>query len=399
MSSKRQQAHAREPGSELFDMNMMKMPLQQALWPFIAAFYVAILTACSSTSERPKPTELPALTSLISVRQAWSMRVGEIAFPLTVNVTGDKLTLADSAGAVMAFNSRTGKELWRRQLGQGISAGVGSDGTVATVVTKTNDLVALEDGAEIWRNKLSAQTYTAPLVAGGRVFVVTADRTVSAYDGKTGRRLWTQQRPGEPLVLKQGGVLLAVGDTLVLGQGARLVGLNPGNGTTRWEAPVASPRGTNDVERLADLVGRVSRHGDVVCARAFQANVGCVNAVRGNLLWSQPANGAEGLHGDAERVFGTEADGRVIAWNRQDGQKLWTSERLQYRTLSAPLLLGRSIVIGDGNGLLHFLSREDGSPLNRLATDGSAISAAPVLADGTLVVTTRNGGVFGFVPD
>ena len=134
-------------------------------------------------------------------------------------------------------------------------------------------------------------------------------------------------------------------------------------------------------------------------ARAFQASVGCVNVIRGNLLWNQPANGAEGLHGDAERVFGTEADGRVIAWNRRDGQKLWTSERLQYRTLSAPLLLGRSVVIGDGNGLLHFLSREDGSPLSRFPTDGSAISATPVLADGTLVVTTRNGGIFGFLPD
>lgn len=68
------------------------------------------------------------------------MRVGEIAFPLTVNTVGDKVTLADSAGTVIALNSRTGKELWRRQLGQGISAGVGSDGAVAAVVTKTNDL-------------------------------------------------------------------------------------------------------------------------------------------------------------------------------------------------------------------------------------------------------------------
>ena len=173
------------------------MPLRQALWLSIAAVFVAILTACSSTAERPKPVELPALTSLISVRQAWSMRVGEIAFPLTVNTVGDKVTLADSAGTVIALNSRTGKELWRRQLGQGISAGVGSDGAVAAVVTKTNDLVAFQDGTEIWRYKLSAQTYTAPLVAGSRVFVVTADRTVSAYDGKTGRRLWTQQRPGD----------------------------------------------------------------------------------------------------------------------------------------------------------------------------------------------------------
>jgi hypothetical protein len=36
--------------------------------------------------------------------------------------------------------------------------------------------------------------------------------------------------------------------------------------------------------------------------------------------------------------------------------------------------------------------------LTRLTTDGSAIVAAPVLAGNTVVVVTRTGGVFGFVP-
>jgi len=63
------------------------------------------------------------------------------------------------------------------------------------------------------------------------------------------------------------------------------------------------------------------------------------------------------------------------------------------------LLLGRSVIVGDGAGTLHFLSQDDASPLNRVATDGSAIEAAPVVADDTLVVVTRAGGIFGFRPD
>jgi hypothetical protein len=61
--------------------------------------------------------------------------------------------------------------------------------------------------------------------------------------------------------------------------------------------------------------------------------------------------------------------------------------------------LGRSVVVGDNTGLVHLLSREDGSPLNRLSTDGSAIAAAPVVAGDTLVVVTQKGGVFGFRPE
>ncbi|MDP1153789.1 hypothetical protein Q6287_28525, partial [Klebsiella pneumoniae] len=75
------------------------------------------------------------------------------------------------------------------------------------------------------------------------------------------------------------------------------------------------------------------------------------------------------------------------------------SERLQYRKLSAPLVLGRSVVIGDDSGLVHLLSREDGSPLNRLTTDGSGVSVGPVASSDTLVVVTRNGGIYGFRPE
>ena len=155
----------------------------------------------------------------------------------------------------------------------------------------------------------------------------------------------------------------------------------------------------NDVERLVDLVGRVSRDGEVVCARAFQASVGCVNTTRGNLIWSQPANGSQGIHGDDKRVFGTESDGVVRAWNRSDGERSWTTDVLRYRNLTAPLVVGRSLAIGDFAGVIHLLSREDGSLLNRLSTDGSPVAAAPVLAGNTLVAVTRNGGIFGFVPE
>ncbi len=350
-------------------------------------------------AEKPKPAELPPNAALIAVRPAWTARVGEVNLQLTVNVSGGTITAASSDGTVAAIDAATGRDIWRASVGGPLAAGVGGDGKLAAVVTSANELVALSGGKEAWRQKLPAVAYTAPFVAGARVFVLTADRAVTAFDGRTGRKLWTQQRPGEPLVLRHSGVMLAVGDTLVVGLSGRMAGLDPLTGLVRWEAPLATPRGINDVERLVDLVGSVSRVGNSVCARAFQASVGCVDASRGVVLWTQPANGTEGVHGDDRFVFGTEADGKVIAWKRENGERAWVSDRLQYRGLTAPLALGRSVVIGDNTGLVHMLSREDGTPLNRLTTDGSPVVAAPVLAGNTLVVVTRSGGIYGFVPE
>ncbi len=362
----------------------------------LIAGLVGLLSACS-TSDKIKPAELPANVPVLGVRQVWTGQMGAVSFALEPHVLGTTVTLASNDGTVLALDAATGRDLWRVQTGSAITAGVGSDGKTTAVVNVANEVVAVESGVVRWRQKLPAQTYTPPLVAGGRVFVVTADRSVTALDGTSGRKLWTQQRPGEALVLKQSGVLLAVGDTLVLGQSGRLVGLNPSNGSVRWDAPLATSRGTNDVERLIDLTGRVSRVGNGVCARAFQSSVGCVDASRGQVLWSKKSVGSTGVHGDEKMVFGTEADGKVMAWHRTDGERAWNSELLMHRGLSAPLSAGRFVAIGDGTGLLHLLSRENGSPLNRLTTDGSGISVSPMLAGNTVVVVTRAGGIYGFV--
>ncbi|WP_019700533.1 outer membrane protein assembly factor BamB [Paracidovorax oryzae] len=366
----------------------------------VAAAMLASGCSLWGGTSKPKPAELGPVVPVIGVRQAWTSRIGEIGrLPLSVNVSGTQVTVASAEGTVAAIDARTGGDIWRATVGEPLSAGVGSDGKWTAVVTSSNHLVVLSGGRELWRKPLAAQVYTAPLVAGNRVFVLAADRSLSAYDAAGGARLWNQQRPGEPLVLRQDGLITAVGDTLVAGLSGRMVGFNPDNGTVRWEAPLASPRGTNDVERLVELLGRVSREGDSVCARAYQATVGCVDTSRGTVAWTHPASGSEGIHGDATMLFGTESNGTVVAWKRADGAQAWSLDKLRYRKLSAPLLLGRSVVVGDDSGLVHLLSREDGSFLNRLTTDGSGVAAPPVAAGDTLVVVTRNGGIYGFRPE
>ena len=369
----------------------------------LALASAVLLSGCSlwgGGSNKPKPLELGSMEPVLAVRQAWLAKVGPVdRLALAVHVNGSVVTVASDTGVVAAIDARTGGDVWRTQLGQPLIAGVGSDGQRAAVVSDSNELIVVADGREVWRQPLTAQAYTAPLVAGERVFVLAADRSLAAYDAATGQRLWRQQRQGEPLVLRQPGVLMAVGDTLVAGMAGRMVGFNPDNGTVRWEAPVATPRGTNDVERLVELVAPVSRVDDSVCVRAFQAAVGCVNTARAATQWSQVANGATGIDGDGTLLFGTESNGFVQAWRRADGARAWSYDRLQYRKLTAPLLLGRSVVVGDDAGWVHLLSRDDGQPLNRFGTDNSGIAATPVVAANTLVVVTRNGAVYGFRPD
>nr|WP_326529260.1 outer membrane protein assembly factor BamB [Rhodoferax sp.] len=357
-----------------------------------------LLGACAGT-EKPKQLDLGPNVPLIGVRTAWTSNIGAIAFPLQVRIVDNLAFVAGSDGTVAAIDTRTGGDLWRVALGSKLSAGVGSDGRYSAVVSRDNELITLDGSKEIWRQKMGAVTLTAPLVAGGRVFVLLADRSVAAFDVVVGRKLWQQQRSGDALVLGRSGIVMAVGDTLVAGLSGRLVGMNPLTGKTRWEAQVANSRGTNEVERLVDLVSGVSRVGDQVCVRAFQSSIGCVDTVKGSTVWSKPASAATGLVGDGTALYGAESDGRVIAWRRSDGERIWTSDRLRFRGLTAPLLVGESVIVGDEVGTLHFLSSKDGAPLNRLATDGSPIVANLELSGQTVVAVTQRGGIYGFKPE
>lgn len=358
-----------------------------------------VLLGCSSTPDKLKPADLGLNPGLLNVRQAWTSNIGPVDLQLEPKVVEQGLVFANSTGSVVSINTANGAQSLQASLGEKIASGLGANAETTAVVTRNNELITTSNGREVWRQKMLAQVFTAPLVAGGRVFVLAADRSVSAFDAASGRRLWLLQRPGESLVLRQSGVLLAVGDTLVAGLSGQLVSINAMNGVIRWESPIASPRGTNEIERLVDLVGPASRDGSIVCARAFQTAVGCVDAASGNLIWSKQASGSVGLAGDSKFVFGAESDGKLMAWRRSNGESVWVSERLKFRRLTSPVFLGRSIAVGDDEGNVHFVSPEDGSALAYLKTDGSAIAAGPILAGGMLVVVTRNGGVFGIKPE
>ena len=210
---------------------------------FAALALAAALAGCSSWNpanwnlfgpDRPAPKELQPIVAPITASQVWKESIGSVEFPLVPIVNGGIVTLASSDGNVVAIEAASGRSMWRANVGAPLSAGVGSDGKVSAVVTRGGDLVALEAGQVKWKKAIGARVATAPLVAGGRIFVLGVDRAVQAFDAADGAKLWQVQRPGDPLTLAQEGVIAAFKDTLVVGQAPRMAGLDPNASTMRW---------------------------------------------------------------------------------------------------------------------------------------------------------------------
>lgn len=378
----------------LIRANMVNLPSSVSRWVYraSAAAMVVLLAACGSS--KPSPAPLESLTSPVRINTVWSHRVGPVDGPLTLAVTKDAVATASTGGDIVSLDIATGRERWHADANDKLSAAIGSDGRFAAVVTQANELLTFDQGKLLWRERLPGRVVTAPLVAGERVFLQSIDRSIRAYDALDGRWLWQYQRPGgEPLALATSGVIAAFRDTLIVGQGPRLVGLDPTKGTVRFDVNVGTPRGSNEVERLADLVGPIARADDEVCTRVFQLSVACLELNRGSLRWSRPQGGMQAVAATEAMVVGADGADRLSAWKGENGDILWRVDRFTYRGLSAPAIWGKYVAVADRDGYLHLLATEDGRTVGRIELD-AALAAAPVVADQLLLVATTKGTVY-----
>ena len=353
------------------------------------------LLACSSTPDKPNPTALTDFKSQLSISKAWSLQIGPISpasnAPLSHNLSEGRLALVTGSGLVVLLDAETGAESWRLALNTPVAAGIGGDGERYAVISQANELIAISNAKVSWRVKLPASSFTSPFVAGGRVFVLTADRTVMAFDGASGQRLWSQQRAGDPLVLRQAGILTSFQDRLLVGLSGRLVAMNPANGAVMSELTIGASRGTNEVERLVDLVAGVSRVNNVICARAFQTSVTCIDALKGSNLWTRAAQGHVGLSGSESLLFGAESDGKLLAWQRSTGQVAWQSEAFRFRGLTAPHWSAGQLLVGDALGWAHWIDSSNGQTIDRIQVDASGIAMTPVRVGKNWVIVTQSG--------
>ncbi|MFM2447531.1 MAG: outer membrane protein assembly factor BamB [Pseudomonadota bacterium] len=338
------------------------------------------------------PKELTEIKSAVPVRTVWKVSLGRSNDALLEPaVTANAVYAAAGNGTVLRLAPETGAEVWRFSVDAPLATGVGSDGFTVAVATTRGELVAIDaEGKQRWRAPLGSEAQTTPLVGRGLVVVRTADNRVVAFDAASGKRRWSAQRQAPALSVRLPMGLAYGGDLVLSGMpNGRLLALAPANGAPRWEATISDPRGATEVERLADVVGTPWVDGGDVCAGSYQGKVACLDVTSGALRWSRDFDAGAAPSADARNVYAVNGKSHVAALSRTTGSQQWISDKLEWRDVSAPLPLGRALVVGDFKGYVHFLSVEDGSFLARTELSGAIVVAPKALAGGALVQTSR----------
>lgn len=364
-----------------------------------AVLLTALLGGCSLFSGNKPRYEPAALTSFapsLTVSQAWSVSAGNrsgVGFiPV---VAGGAVYAATENGTVGKYDLTDGKTLWRGTAKTTLSAGVGSDGITTAVATPRGEVIAFNESGQVkWTAQATSEVTIPPLVADGLVVVRSGDYRIQAFEADSGRRRWSVQRPGPALALRAPGEMLLSGGFVFSGlPGGKVIAISTDSGAVRWEGTVSNPSGTSELERVSDVVGAPVISGRQLCAVTYQGRISCFDVGSGNTAWSREFSSVTGLTADVRFAYTANDKSVVHGFALDSGANVWKQDVLQHRSLSAPASTGRAIALGDYQGYMHFLGREDGRLLARIATDGSPIISRPLATDRGVLVQTSKGNL------
>jgi outer membrane protein assembly factor BamB len=278
---------------------------------------------------------------------------------------------------------------------------VGSDGELTAVGGPQGEVYLLgPDGKLLWQASAEGEIITPPLVGHGYVIVRTIDGRIVAFDAETGEEKWIYRSRMVPLNLRTTRDMIFLGQNAVLAgfSGGTMAALDLKTGNAFWQTTVSYPAGVTEVERVNDVAGAPTWVDSRVCAVTFQGRIGCFNAQDGQPIWTHPFSSYGGLVQDPTMVASVNEESVVSAYDANTGAKLWSNDTLKNRRLTAPLIVGNALVVGDYQGYVHFIARDTGALVGRTHTDNSGITSSPVLLGHLLIVQTRDGRLYAYRP-
>jgi len=371
----------------------------------LVSLFVALLllAACSDSKKEEQPAELVDIKSSLKVSREWSYGFDgdavRLRLALRANEANGVVYAAGFDGEVVALKANNGRRIWRAKTELELTAGPGIGEGLVVVGANNGVVVALDaaTGEERWRHQVSSEVLAEPLISNGLVVVRTVDGRVVALTAEKAETRWTIEQAVPKLSLRGAAAPVVAGDAVIAAfDNGRVMSVDLQTGDTQWDTAVGTPSGRSELDRLVDIDAPVRVVGDDIFVVGFHGRVAMLARDSGQIWWARDFSSYRGLAVDGSLLYATSAEGAVVAMHRNDGSVSWEQAALRLRALTAPVVDGQAIVVGDYEGYLHWLSAVDGAFLARAKTDGERITNPPLAIAGHVLVQTDSGKLIAF---
>jgi len=260
-------------------------------------------------------------------------------------------------------------------------------------------IIALDPqtGAELWRRATRTPMHSAPTISSGRVFAVSDDNELFAFNANTGEVLWTYQGIIESARMLTAPSPAVIDETVIAPfASGEIVALRVQNGGVLWQDALSSAGQLTPLASLNDIAaGPVIADGYVI-ATAQSGVISAFDLRTGQRIWSQPAGSISFPLIAGDFVYTVTTDGQVVCLSKLDGTVVWMQQLQAYKNVkkrrkriawAGPILAGDRLMVMSSRGKAVVLNPYDGSIINDFKI-GEDVFISPVIANETIYVMT-----------
>jgi outer membrane protein assembly factor BamB len=359
------------------------------------------LSACNGFFDKdntPAPASLVTFSPEVKPLNIWYMNAGAGSgkdyLKLVPAASTNAIFVADKNGRVIAVDKVHGKKLWDVSTNYSVTGGPGAGDGIVVMGSRFGDVVALSqaDGRKLWTGKISSEILASPTIANHVVLVKSIDGKVNAYSSADGHVLWTYQQAEPNLILRGSSAPQITNNVAVVGfANGNLAKLSLQNGDVDWQQTIATPEGIFAIQRLVDIDANPYIYGNRVYAATYQGRIMALALSSGENVWTHDISSYTGIAADNSQIYITDAKSHVWAFDPNNGNVNWRQPQLEARNITGPAVMGNYLVVGDAEGYLHWMSKQDGHFVARVKMSSSGIIATPVVDNGVLYVLTKDG--------
>jgi outer membrane protein assembly factor BamB len=337
-------------------------------------------------------------------------------------IAGGLIYALDSEAHIYAFRAANGAPVWNRRLApkngtdmptlwgllgkantvdppQGMGGGVAYDDGKIFVTSGFGVVICMDakTGRDIWRHDLGMPIVNAPVVNGGRLYVSTHDNHFYALAEADGRQLWDNQGITESQGILAATNAAVAGETVIAPYtSGEIFALRAQNGQVGWSDVLSRSGHVTALSQIDDIAGRPVIDRGVVYAISQSGLMAAFSVNTGERLWTRDIAGIQTPWAAGDYVYVLDINARLICLTRKEGKVRWIHQLPQYENLekkrdpilwAGPVLVSDKLIVTSSNGYAQSLSPYDGKLLGRVEIPAGT-TIAPVVADGTLYLYT-----------
>lgn len=363
---------------------------------------------------------------------AGSSRTRQIMAPVVAD--NGRVFVLDGEATVSAVDAGTGSTAWKANVkpderefrrsifslslgggstGGGFGGGVAVGGGKVFVSSGYRTVTALDQasGAVIWTTPVDVPIHGAPTVSGNRVFVVDVENQIQAFDTATGQQDWSYRGIPEPARILRASSPAVTGDTVIAPfSSGEVVALRASTGQAVWQQVLSRTSRTSALSEIRDIAGRPVVSRGVVYAVSHSGMLSALDIRSGQPKWTLPVAGVNAPLPVGDVVYVVSKNGELTVINRDSGQIYWTRDLnegrarqeggflgLWDRTVrpewSGPLMASNRLVLTNSDGELVAFDPKTGAQTASIRLGGGPVYIAPAAYNGALYVLTDNGAL------